>query len=84
VPDGDVAGQAGEIVLVESLGHQAHRRVRPDPLAIGGRYPDALLATVLQGVKTKERRAGYVFARRVDAYNPTSLLRMVVQERHSA
>ena len=84
VTDSDVAGQAGEVVLVEGLRHQAHRSTGPDVLPVAGRYPDALLPPMLKGGQAEECSAGYVFAGRIDAHDPASLLHVVVQKRHSA
>ena len=67
MPDGDDSGEVRDLVLVEGLAHQAHGGADADAPAVPRGDAHALLAPVLERVKTEEGDAGHVVAARVHA-----------------
>jgi hypothetical protein len=74
VPDGDVAGEALEIGLVEGLVHEPHARVDAHSRAVGGGDSSALLAAMLQREETKKGNPGYVLTRGENAEYTATLV----------
>ena len=77
VPDGDVARQRGELLLVEDLGDQAHVLVDDDRGALGDRDARRLLAAVLEGEQTVVGEVGCLHSGGMDADDPAGFLRAV-------
>jgi hypothetical protein len=67
VADRDLAGQRGELLLVEDVRDEAHLAEDGDPRAVGDGDPRGLLATVLQREEPEVREARDVALARVDA-----------------
>ncbi len=63
MPDGDIAVQLPEDLLVEDAREQAHLPVADDRAAVGDGDPGGLLAAVLQGVQAEVSNAGHIVAR---------------------
>ena len=59
------------MLLVEHLGHQAHRFVNSEGLAVGGGDAGALLAAVLEGEETEKGETGRVLAWGINAHHAT-------------
>ena len=70
---GDVAGQIGQVGLVEHLRDKAHAGAEMNLLAIGSGYARAFLASMLKGIEAVEGNPGYVFPWRVDAEDAAGL-----------
>ena len=73
VADGQVPDQAGDLVVVEDLGDQAHVLHDHHGLAVAHRHPGRLLAPVLEGVEAVEDDGGDVAAGGVDAKDAARL-----------
>ena len=58
VADGQVAAQAGDLVVVEDLGHQAHVLDDHHGGAVAHRHAGRLLAPVLEGIEAVEDDRG--------------------------
>ncbi len=58
VPDGQIAGQLGQHVAGEDVGHMPHGLVGVDLVAVRGADAGALLPAVLQGVESEVRQLG--------------------------
>ena len=72
--DGDLATELTQYSFIEGLGDQAHLGVSVNTLPIGGGDARALLATVLEGIETKEGEPGHILARGVDPKKGTAFL----------
>jgi hypothetical protein len=70
---GDMAGQIGQIGLIEHLGNETHAGAEMNSLAIGGGYACAFLPAMLKGIQAVEGDPGYVFPRREDAEDAAGL-----------
>jgi hypothetical protein len=68
-----VAGQVGEVGLIEHLRDKAHAGAEMNLAAVGGGYAGAFLASMLKGIQAVEGDSGYVLAWRVDAEDAAGL-----------
>lgn len=75
--NGQVAGQAAELVFIEDVGHQAHAGVHPQGAVVRRGNAGALLAAVLERIEPKEDEAGNVLAGSVYPEDTAGLARPV-------
>src|SRR5512135_2363193 len=76
---GHVPGEFLQSLFTEYVGHKAHRLFHKHLLAVGGTYPRALLAPVLQGVQSEIRQVRS-FRMTVDAEDPAFLMKFVCED----
>jgi hypothetical protein len=70
---GDMAGQVGQVGLIEHLRDKAHAGAEVDFAAVGGGYARAFLPSMLKGVQAVKGNPGYVFPWRIDAEDAAGL-----------
>jgi len=70
---GDLAGQIGEVGLIEHLRDKAHAGAEMDFPTVGSGYARAFLPSMLEGIQAVESNPGYVFPWRVDAEDSAGL-----------
>ena len=76
VPNGEIALQSGQGVLIEDLGHQTHLPEEVDLLAVGYGDSGALLTPMLEREEPEVCQTGYVLPRPPNAEDTTRLARL--------
>jgi hypothetical protein len=79
-----MAAQIGEVLFIEDLGDEPHAGAEVEVGSVAGGNPSALLATVLESIKSIEREPGYVVSGAVYAKDATGFARAIVFGDHYA